>query len=143
MTVIAWDGKTLAADKQAVNGSTKSSVKKLFLARGCLLGVTGSLSVGMEMVEWFNQGAVPDEFPKSNTSPDSGCSLVAIRPDLTVWKYESGPQPMQFEGPIVAFGSGDESALIAMACGKSAAEAVLLVQRYNTSCGMGLDILTF
>lgn len=142
MTVLAWDGRTLAADKLACFGATKGTVTKIFKRRGVLLGITGELSVGMEMLNWFEGGCVPDEFPPSNRPNDGGCSLVMILADRTAWKFESGPYPFRVEGPFCAFGSGDESAMIAMECGADARRAVEVTCKYNTGCGNGIDTLT-
>lgn len=141
MTVIAWDGKTLAADKLACNGNTRNTVTKIHRHGNQLLGVTGDLSVGMEMLDWYREGADPARFPESNRDPTKGCSLIRVCADGSVWKYESGPHAFRLEGEFMAFGCGDEAALVAMACGKSAAEAVLLVSRFNAGCGNGLDTL--
>lgn len=142
MTVIAWDGVTLAADKLACFGPTKATVTKIFKRAEGLIGVTGTYSMGMEMIAWFDAGRKPEEFPAGNRSPDNGASLIWVKSDKTVWKFESSPYPFGFERTEAAFGNGDESALIAMACGKSAKEAVLLTSEYNATCGRGVDTLT-
>lgn len=141
MTCIAWDGKTLAADKLACFGATRHTVTKIYRHGRELLGVTGNLSVGLEMLEWYRNGAEPNLFPSSNKDPDKGCSMVLIKSDGTAWKYESGPYAFRLEGLFCAFGSGDESALIAMECGKSAREAVEIASKYNINCGNGVDTL--
>ena len=141
MTVIAWDGKTLAADKLACFGATRGTVTKIFRSGSCLLAVAGNLSAGMEMIEWFKAGAVPADYPPGNRTENSGASLIVVRSDRTVWKFESSPAPFRVEGDFCAFGCGDESALIAMECGKSAREAVELTSKYNTGCGNGTDAL--
>lgn len=141
MTVIAWDGKTLAADKLMCNGSTRGITTKIFRHGGELLGVTGDLSVGMEMLAWFKAGAVPAEFPASNRDPQKGCSLVRITANGEVFKYESGPHPFECEGTFFAFGSGDLCALVAMECGLTAHDAVEMAAHFDTGCGSGVDTL--
>jgi hypothetical protein len=142
MTVIAFDGKTLAADKLACNGNTKNTTTKIRrAANGSLLAVCGDLSVGMEMVAWYEAGAKPTDYPTSNRDPERGCSLVCIAPTGEVWRYESGPHPFRLEGEFFAFGCGDIAALVAMACGKTAAEAVEVVSRFDRGCGNGVDSL--
>jgi hypothetical protein len=141
MTVIAWDGKTLAADKLACFGNTKGTVTKIFRHGAELVGITGTLSTGQEMFEWYKAGAKPTEFPSSNRGADKGSSLVVIRADKTAWKYESGPYPFQMEDPQCAWGCGDETAKVAMACGLNARDAVLMTIRFNTGCGNGVDTL--
>lgn len=143
MTVIAWDGKTLAADKLVCFGVTKGTVTKIHRHGDFLLGVTGNLSMGMEMLEWFKAGAIPKDFPEGNRNPDTGSGLVLVKPDNTVWKYESTPHPFKVEGAFCAFGSGDESAMVAMECGCNARMAVEVTIKYNTGCGNGVDTLEF
>lgn len=142
MTVIAWDGKTLAADKLAVNGVTKTTVTKIHRVGGELVGYVGELTAGLELFGWYEAGAVPADFPQSVRDAKGGGSLVVVRSDRTVWKYEGCPMSFRLEGPFCAFGSGDESALIAMDCGKTAKEAVLIASKYNIYCGNGVDTLT-
>lgn len=142
MTVIAWDGKTLAADRLALTGYTRGTTTKIRRAGRELLAVTGDLSVGMEMLRWYEDGAVPGEFPASNRNPNEGGSLIVIRADGEVLKYESGPIPFPLLGLPLAFGSGGESAMVAMACGLDAVKAVEVVSRFNYTCGNGVDHLT-
>jgi hypothetical protein len=142
MTCIAWDGKTLAADKLCCFGVTKGTVTKIQRFGNYLCGVTGNLSLGMEMLEWFKADALPKDYPSANRDPDKGSGLVVVKPDRTVWKYESTPYPFKIEGAFCAFGSGDESAMIAMECGCDARRAVEVAIKYNTTCGNGVDTLT-
>ena len=143
MTVIAWDGKTLAADKLACFGATKGTVTKIHRVYDCLIGVTGNLSMGMELIDWFKDGAIHKDYPAGNREENSGSSLIVVKPDKTVWKYESTPHPFKVEGEFCAFGSGDESAMIAMDCGCDARRAVEVTCKYNTGCGNGIDVLEF
>ena len=142
MTCIAWDGKTLAADKLMVNGATRGTTTKIFRHAGELLGVTGNLSIGMEMLAWLKDGADPDKYPASNRLLTEGCSLIRVRADGSVLKYESSPFPFVVEGSHCAFGSGEESAMAAMHCGADAFRAVSVACMCNTGCGNGIDTLT-
>lgn len=141
MTVIAWDGETLAADKLMCAGSVKKTTTKIFRHGDELLAVAGDLSIGVELVDWYKNGAVHADYPAVNRKADSTASLMIIRADRTAWRYESGPVPFRCEGKFCAWGSGDEGALVALACGKTAIEAVELVSRFNTGCGNGVDAL--
>lgn len=143
MTVIAWDGRTLAADKRMCSGHTVQSTTKIRRFGRELMAVAGNLSIGKEMMAWYEAGAKPAEFPASNRNLDEGCSLIVVRADASVWKYESSPFPFNAEGPFAAFGCGDSAALVAMACGKTAAEAVALVSQFDRACGNGCDTLDF
>ena len=58
MTVIAWDGKTLAADRQCSNNGTLESITKIFKIRGHLLGGSGNAFLTHLMCEWWAAEAV-------------------------------------------------------------------------------------
>lgn len=146
MTVIAWDGKTLAADRQAECGNSRAAVCKVFRVRDGLAGISGDLSTGMEVLAWYEAGAIPAAWPASNRGLSEGAVLTVIRMEdgaARAFFYESSPFPFRTEGAFAARGSGCGEALVAMACGKTAREAVLLAQEYNTTCGMGVDSLEF
>lgn len=141
MTVIAFDGKTLAADKMCQHGHTMSPVVKIYRVGLELVGVSGCFADGMELLQWFRDGAVPKDYPAASRSRDGGAALLVIDPDGRARKYEIGPVPFYFDCTHVAAGCGDESALVAMACGKTAPEAVEMAIRFNSNCGLGIDTL--
>lgn len=141
MTVIAWDGKTLAADRRMCVGNTIKSTTKIRRRGGELLAIAGNLSIGMELLAWYEEGAEPAKWPASNRDLDKGASLMVVRPDMTVWRYESTPYAFKIEGAFCAFGCGEESAMVAMACGLTAKDAVEMTARFNTGCGNGVDTL--
>lgn len=141
MTVIAWDGKTLAADKMCLHGNTRSAVTKIFRVGKELVGISGCFPDGMELLEWFRDGAKASDFPSINRNHDRGAALLVIGVDGRPRKYEVGPIPFYFDGPHAAGGCGDEAALVAMACGRTAREAVELAIRFNSGCGLGVDAL--
>lgn len=68
MTVIAWDGRRLAADKRATysDGHTKTNTK-ISLGRhaGELLRIVGSVCIAQELRAWYLSGAEPAAFPDS------------------------------------------------------------------------------
>ena len=141
MTVLAWDGSTLAADKLADQGGVKKSTTKIFKVNGHLLGVSGNLSIGMELIAWWSNGANPEAYPPSNRSLDDGARLIAIGADKKVMVYEISPHPFQIEGDFCAFGCGSAPALAAMDCGADARRAVEIACKYDTGCGNGVDVL--
>ena len=143
MTVVAWDGKTLAADRLAVCGRARSSVTKIYRFGGELIGGAGTISVVKEMAHWYEMGADPETFPASARGEADGTSvLIVVLANGTAWSYEGGPLPFLVEDPHGAWGCGNEAALVAMACGLHAAAAVAMVSRFNSACGNGVDALT-
>ena len=142
MSVIAWDGKQLAADKRACIGSLICTTTKIFLVRDCLVGYAGEADAGEEMLAWFRDGADPAKFPASQRDKDIWATFLVIHPDKTILKYEHTPYPLRFHDLIFAIGSGRDFALAAMALGRTAQEAVEVACNFDNGCGNGLDYLT-
>lgn len=142
MTVIAWDGITLAADKMMSFNSSHATVTKIFKIGDTLVGFAGNASNGTECIDWVRGGRVPNEFPKSQAEANSG-SLMVIEKGGRVCQYFSGPFPSVVEDTFMAIGSGDEFALAAMYLGKSAKRAVEVASALCPTCGNGIDTLEF
>lgn len=138
MTVIAWDGKTLAADKQGESNGLKCVVTKIFkLDTGELIGTIGGLTEGLSAIEWYKNGSNPDKYP---IAKDSNTGMVVIR-DGVIYKYEDTHVPFIIQNRLYAFGSGRELAIGAMAMGADAVTAVTVACDYESGCGMGIDVL--
>ncbi|MCK4121398.1 hypothetical protein HFK83_03310 [Ralstonia pseudosolanacearum] len=139
MTVIAWDGKTLAADKRATSVGLARTVTKIQRHGDVLLAMTGDWDVAVELREWLKAGAVPRDFPEK--AREDNASLIVIgRGGIAV--YSTGPFPMPIEQEKVAFGSGRDFAEASMYLGCSAIEAVSVACHFQTDCGNGIDALT-
>jgi 20S proteasome alpha/beta subunit len=138
MTVIAWDGMTLAADKRSTEGSMARTTTKIARApNGALIGATGNTSMCRELRDWWIAGAEVALWPVKGR--DS--SLLVIDQAGRALYYWDGPVPVAIEDDFIAIGSGSDFATAAMHCGKSAREAVEIACRYNTACGNGVDEL--
>jgi len=142
VTVIAWDGKTLAADKQSTNQGHASMVTKIYRSGDDLVAICGGLARGMAMRRWYEAGRDSATFPKPADADDFAILLVVHR-DGTVDKYESMEHPLHIESPYCATGSGRDFALLAMHLGYDARRAVELACELSVDCGMGIDTLTF
>lgn len=141
MSVIAWDGKTLAADKRACNGTFVRTVTKIFKVRGCLIGYAGSPDFGNELRNWFAEGEEPKSFPACQRDKDDWVPFIVIRPNGHVYKYERTPYPIRFEDQHFAIGCGRDYAMAAMHLGKTAQEAVEVACALDSGCGNGIDTL--
>lgn len=142
MTVIAWDGKTLAADKRATSGGLALTVTKIERSGpSTLLGHTGDCATGRELKAWWLAGAKPADFPASARKDDSYATLIVITPGKITY-YNTGPYPLVLEQTFAAWGSGRDFALAAMHLGKDAREAVAVACVFQTDCGSGIDTLT-
>lgn len=142
MTVIAWDGKTLAADKRSVLSGKPTTVTKLTSSNGWLLAISGDLVKGLELVEWFRAGRDPKELPAFQRSNDDYVPMLAISPSAEVFHFEDSPVPFRVEDLVYAMGSGRDYALAAMHLGCDARRAVGVACALDTRCGNGIDVLT-
>ena len=140
MTILAYDGRTLAADKQSTGGGTKHTVTKVFRVGDLIVGFTGETGLAMEMVEWVRRGRAAADFPAAQRKTDDSCELVVIDAGK-VLVYERSPYPYTIEDPVYAAGSGRDFALAAMFCGLDARKAVAVACQFNTGCGMGIDAI--
>lgn len=143
MTVLAWDGKTLAADKRTSFGGLHATTTKVHrLADGRLFGGCGATAVIKEVQHWIEAGADPAKFPAAQRSKDDNCSALVVQLDGTLLQYEESPHPIAIEDRQWAIGSGRDFAIMAMHLGKTAEEAVLLASQFCSNCGNGVDALT-
>jgi ATP-dependent protease HslVU (ClpYQ) peptidase subunit len=140
MTIVAYDGRTMAADKRAQTDGAHFTVTKVRRIRGCLVGASGDSNRARELVAWFERGASLTNDRPSKEVFDSVRMLV-VDPKGRIWNYDSGPHATEFEDRFVAIGSGRDFALMAMHLGKSAFEAVRLTCELSIDCGNGIDAL--
>jgi ATP-dependent protease HslVU (ClpYQ) peptidase subunit len=142
MTVIAWDGVSLAADRRSCSGSAVRSLTKIFRVGDALVGAAGDTDMCCQLIAWFRAGHDPTAFPESQRDRDNWAGLLVVWPDGAVWKYERTPHPIQYDPQLFSIGSGRDFALAAMHLGKTAAEAVAVACALDSGCGDGVDILT-
>jgi ATP-dependent protease HslVU (ClpYQ) peptidase subunit len=149
VTVIAWDGISLCADRRACNGTAINTTTKAhrieFSESVYLAAYSGSAATGEEMLEWFARGGDVEKFPQSRrtASGDDWAALIVIAPDKTILRYEATPYPVRFEQKKYAAGGGADFARMAMHLGHSARDAVLLTCELDSGCGNGVDEVTF
>jgi hypothetical protein len=145
MTVIAWDGKTLAADKRASSVGYGYTVTKLRrLKDGSIAAITGNGDEAGAVLAWLNSERDPEKYPPAQKDNDT--SVLVVRRDLQTLGYEllsfgKTPHPQKIEDPIYAMGHGRDFALAGMHCGLSARAAVELTCKLDFYCGNGVDVL--
>lgn len=136
MTVIAWDGKTLAADRQCTSGAVLSEHTKLSqVSDGSVLAFWGPIRQWVALIRWYEAGAKPEEWPKD--ADDNGLIVVTVEGSVT--EYEGCGWPIACEQNKAAWGGGREFALGAMAAGASALQAVQIANQHHAMCGCGTD----
>lgn len=142
MTVIAWDGKTLAADRRVSYGdlvATRTKIRRL--ESGAVIACSGDTDKVLALEKWYEAGANPDEWPQAQRS-DNWARLVVQDVDGKVYEYNQEPYAIRCEDEYFAWGSGASFALGAMAMGADAVEAVTAAIKHCSSCGGGVDSFT-
>ena len=139
MSVIAFDGQTMAADKRACLGTMIRTTTKIFRVGDALCAYAGDAAMGEEMLAWFRGGALPDQFPAGQRGDDWSGLLVVRKGEIL--KYERSPYPVRFEDKFFAIGCGRDFALAAMHLGHDARTAVEVAIALDSGCGNGIDTL--
>ena len=91
MSVIAWDGERLAADKRATLGTLIRTTTKVFHLGDALAAYAGDADAGEEVLAWFKDGHDAAKFPASQRDKDTWAGLLIVWNDGTIWKYERTP----------------------------------------------------
>lgn len=124
MTLIAWDGRYVAADSQMTYGSTRASgeYKKIRKKGNTVYAFTGTAALFDPMIVWFEQGAKPEERPIF--ADDDGRSTLIVWRDGKCHSYKiETPYPCECFAPD-AWGVASDHALGAMDSGTTAIKAV-------------------
>lgn len=142
MTTIAWDGKTLAADKQTVLCGTKMNRTKLhWLADGSMIGLAGTSTVNDAFVAWLDGGAI-GERPKIFDDMEHGPEAIQVMANGTAWLHSPFGR-IRIEQRFAAVGSGAPYAMAALYMGRSAEEAVAIAIALDPESGGGVDTMSW
>lgn len=150
MTVVAWDGRTLAADRRMTDGAGLiRTVRKIRewvepgSGRRVGLAITGDAAAGLEMLEWFTGGEGPETWPKA--AREDGATMIVVLASVggpaQVVQYAKGPYPMTILDERSAWGSGRDFALAGMSLGLNAIQAVELACKFDCYSGGGVDFI--
>ncbi len=144
MSIVAWDGQFLAADRLAVSRGCARRVPKICTSvdmstgKQVVAAYCGTQSRGLVLRQWFEMGAERKEWPPLLDQED-WTSLIVIFPEHTCYVFEESPTKLLIAEPFWAWGSGRDYALGAMARGANAIEAVRIASRFDVYCGGGVD----
>jgi hypothetical protein len=158
MTTLAWDMKSLAADRAVHCGNTWYTLTKIFhielsplLPYGiggggtdALIGVAGEACALAPVRHWLCLGG---DWPSAVLPPskDGGdlWGTIVIRRDRIVLIDTRGA-PVEIDQQRYAFGAGDEFVRGCFAAGFSAAKAIEMAAKVSSSFSAGgIDVLTF
>ncbi|MFI5423053.1 MAG: hypothetical protein ACHQWH_03840 [Nitrososphaerales archaeon] len=130
MTTIAWDGKILAGDTLAVNGSfCRECVKLHKIDMNTFIGVSGYLEDAYRAVSWLRN---PGE-DKPELDADTFAAIIVKKGKA--FRLESNLIEMPIKESAHAVGSGADCAMVAMYLGKSAIEAVKIAAIFDINTG--------
>lgn len=138
MTVIAWDGQSIACDRQATYGGCRMETRKYRkLDDGSILMWCGGSAQGEMLADLYARGELHEKWPKFQETDDFA-TLVIAKPSEVIF-YEQAPFPLKAYGPK-AWGSGFKYAMAAMWCGSDAQKAVECAMHFDEGCGIGVDV---
>lgn len=139
MTVIAYCGNYLVADKQATLLNTKLTVTKLHqIDEYSAVAFAGGATNNRVMLDWFRNGRNPKKWPGELYDKETPSTAILVD-DGQLYLYEGSPYPIEVEDEFCAFGSGAEVALGLLHAGRDALEAVARANELNIYCGGGMD----
>ncbi len=139
MTVVVWDGGTLAVDRGVSDGFTMWEQDKAWRLGNAVLTGVGTMSLVLAMREWYLRGCIPDQFPTEQTLTDRWCEFIVATPD-GLFRYERSHIPIEHGRNKCAFGYGKDFAYGAMAMGATAEQAAHVACKFSPHCGMGVDV---
>lgn len=150
MSVLVFDGMSLATDSFANNGDQAFPYQKLWRTTAypitttsqamALCCVVGPLSLASALRHWCNTGLSPSEFP-SNVQPSSGAQLVVVSKEKGLLRYNGSPIPHLHGLNKIAIGEGAPFAYGAMDYGATAEQAVATAIKYSVHCNGVPEVL--
>jgi ATP-dependent protease HslVU (ClpYQ) peptidase subunit len=137
MTTAAWSAKegVLAVDTQVTSGNRKFRTHKVArLPCGGLIAGTGNLVHILKVTRWVQAGYAESAKPEFGDDEDGGqFECLIIQGDGQVVLLDDDMEPMPVTDEFIAIGSGGNYAMGAMACGKTAVEAVKIAAQFDAA----------
>lgn len=146
MTTIAWDGRTLAADKGAWSGGLHQAARKVHRVtapdgRRFLVAFAGDVAFCAEVLRWMRgKGGQPGPCLADDLNRD--CAVV-IDEKLHIWRLSSRLIWVPCEGRVHSSGAGQEVALGALMAGAGAIKAIRITMAVSDYAARGVDWVRF
>jgi hypothetical protein len=138
MSVIAWNGEYIAADRRRENNYLSSDCCKLKIYGSLITGRVGDEDAGLILEKWYLDGADPEKWPACQRDKDRWARLIVVKANGACVEYQREPIAIEVYGPFHAWGTGAEVAVGAMAMGASPMRAVEVANKHSTGCGNGV-----
>lgn len=134
MTTIAWDGKTIAADRRSsYHGNPSKKLRRM--KDGSVCGGAGESEAIRQAISFLDNDR--DSMP----SKGEQTILRVFADGRAEYTHELGER-MAIELPYFAIGTGRDYAMGALAMGATAQQAVEIASRFDSDSGGGVDVLT-
>lgn len=145
MTTIAWDGRTLAADKGSWSGGFHQAVRKVHRVtapdgRRFLVAMAGDSVFATLVLRWMRGGDHPGTCLDDNKDRDV---MVVVDERRRVWRLSSRLVYVPYEGKVHAHGAGQEIALGALMAGADSIKAVKITMVCSDYAARGVDFVRF
>lgn len=144
MSVIAWDGKWLVADRQACDSGMRIATEKIAFRKDAIIAGSGYESSLLMFMRWYDEGADPAKWPECQKG-DHWTKAVVMRKGEPLLYYERESVAIEItrDTEYMAWGSGADYAMGAMAMGADAMQAVRIACKHCFECGHGLTAMWF
>ena len=119
----------MASDSMASDGTTRSSVTKIFRIKDSVVGVSGAYSSCMAVIHWLKQGSPEDDIPDFKD-----VYALSLR-SSGIWMWDGHPHPYKLNDKFAAVGSGSQAALAALHLGLSPKDSVQVAAKIDPSTG--------
>lgn len=141
MTTITYRDGVLAVDSQVTAHRIRvgSTTKAGRLPKGYRWAFAGSSQLMFAFAKWCERSIENDDLSTWDENPprwsrEDDATGILVFPDGKVSEYE-GQGWLRVEAPFLAWGSGEQIALGAMAAGKTASEALEIACEYDVFTG--------
>lgn len=150
MTVIVFDGNTLAVDRSAVSGGVMHTIDKSarIIGRALVMAGTGDAAKVQLMMKWYlserdmHGRKIPDEMVGGMTQAEL-ILCHRIHNETRIARYDGSPTPIDHGCVQCAFGEGRDFAYGALEMGASALQAAQIACKYSPYCGGGIDLYRY
>lgn len=142
MTVVCWDGTTLAADRMVcLDGYSYAVTKVHRIDRDTIVGCSGGISDALQFVQWLRAGS-GDVGQLTGKLKFNALVVKRTTDGLQLLRYESGGVAIPMHDEQHAMGVGGDYAAAAMHLGCNARRAVEVACALCELCGHGVDTMT-
>lgn len=138
MSILVFDGLTLAADSQANADHCSFPFPKIMRVEDKLVGAIGPLQSVSRLFDWASNAFLSE--PREGLSPNKfptdvkGAQLLVVSKDKGVIRYNGSPTPLLHGMNKIAIGEGAPFAYGALHMGATAEQAVAAAIQFSPHC---------